>query len=275
MGGDFFDYLPSGDGRVSVILGDVSGKGLRSAMHAVLSSGLLRTQVRVGGTPGEVLDEVDRELFHLTERNIFTALVFAAIDSRQRKLVLVNAGLPQPLLRRGGEVRLLTLGGLPLGVMPRAQRQTVTAKLETDDLLLFYSDGITEASNLAGEMYSQERLQALVAGVAPDTPAAAVNRLIWEDVDRFVGGAEPFDDMTLVVVRITDREQRTVQRPGPGLFRCQGVVTEEVDRSTAHLFLVCGFLAQGLLHIFQKSLFHQHQPRWNRPRNTAGPTGLR
>ncbi len=205
VGGDFFDYLPSGDGRVSVILGDVSGKGLRSAMHAVLSSGLLRTQVRVGGTPGEVLDEVDRELFHLTERNIFTALVFAAIDSRQRKLVLVNAGLPQPLLRRGGEVRLLTLGGLPLGVMPRAQRQTVTAKLETDDLLLFYSDGITEASNLAGEMYSQERLQALVAGVAPDTPAAAVNRLIWEDVDRFVGGAEPFDDMTLVVVRITDR----------------------------------------------------------------------
>ncbi len=203
VGGDFFDYLPGGEGRLSVVIGDVSGKGLRSAMHAVLSAGLLRTEVRSGGEPGEVLDEVNSELFHLTDRNIFTAMVFAAIDGRRRKLVLVNAGLPHPLLCRGGDVRVLTLGGLPLGVMPQAERRTVTADLQAGDLLVFFSDGITEASNRAGDMYGEERLQALVSRVSPDIPVSVVHRLIWDDVDTFVDGAEPFDDMTLVVARIT------------------------------------------------------------------------
>lgn len=119
VGGDFYDYLVTGDGTVSVILGDVSGKGLKSAMHAVLSSGLLRTRVRVGGTPGEVLAEVNLDLYQLTERNIFTAISFAAIDGRCRKLTLINAGLPYPLHQRGEKVRSLRLAGLPLGVMPR------------------------------------------------------------------------------------------------------------------------------------------------------------
>jgi len=178
VGGDFYDYLLTGDGTVSVILGDVSGKGLRSAMHAVLSSGLLRTRVRVGGTPGEMLAEVNLDLYQLTERNIFTAISFAAIDGKRRKMDLINAGLPYPLHRRGGEVRPLRLAGLPLGVMPQVERRAVSEDLEPDDLLVFHSDGITEASNGAGEMYGEARLEALVAG------------------------AEPFDDMTLVVIRV-------------------------------------------------------------------------
>lgn len=74
--------------------------------------------------------------------------------------------------------------------------------LEPDDLLVFHSDGITEASNGAGEMYGEKRLEVLVAGIPPGTAAPVVNRLIWDDVDAFVGGAEPFDDMTLVVIRV-------------------------------------------------------------------------
>jgi len=202
VGGDFYDYLVTGESEVSVVLGDVSGKGLRSAMHAVLSSGLLRTRVRAGGSPGAVLSEVNLDLYDLTERNIFTAISFAAIDGRRRRMALINAGLPYPLLRRGGEVRPIELGGLPLGVLAQVERRTVETGLQPDDLLVFHSDGITEASDRSGEMYGEERLQTLLAGVPPGTSASAVHRQIWEEVEGYVGEAEPFDDMTLVVIRI-------------------------------------------------------------------------
>ncbi len=204
VGGDFYDYLEMPDKKTSIVLGDVSGKGLKSAMQAVLSCGLLRMRAGVGGPPDEILSEVSRELYYLTERNMFTALSFAVIDRRALKLDLVNAGQPYPLLKRDRGLKVLKLGGIPLGALPRADRRTVTVELRIGDLLVFFSDGVSDASNSEGEMYGEQRLYRLLDGAEPGITSSDLSRRIWGDVEAFVGSAEPFDDITLVVARITD-----------------------------------------------------------------------
>jgi serine phosphatase RsbU (regulator of sigma subunit) len=203
VGGDFYDYLEMPDHRMSIVLGDVSGKGLKSAMQAVLSSGLLRTMVRAGGPPDAILGQVSNELYTLTDRNMFTALSFAVIDRQDLRLDLVNAGQPYPLLKRDGTIRTLELGGIPLGAFPRSDRPTSTVDLAIGDLLVFFSDGISEASNPDGEMYGLQRLHDLLASAHPELSCSELSRQVWENVETFTGGAVPFDDMTLVLARIT------------------------------------------------------------------------
>jgi serine phosphatase RsbU (regulator of sigma subunit) len=204
VGGDFYDYLALPDNKTGIVLGDVSGKGLKSAMQAVLSCGLLRTRAGIGGPPDEILEEVSRELYYLTERNMFTALSLAVIDRQSLRLDLVNAGQPYPLLKRDSGLMVLKPGGIPLGALPRANRRTAMVELRIGDLLVFFSDGVSDASNSEGEMYGEQRLCRLLGGAEPGITSSELSRRIWDDLEEFVGGAEPFDDITLVVARITD-----------------------------------------------------------------------
>src|SRR6266852_118183 len=148
LGGDFYDFLPYGKGRLAVALGDVSGKGTAAALYGSLAIGIVREHV-VGHPcpPAEMLAMLNRRLHGVRLDARFIAMVFAVYDAGARRLTLGNAGGPYPLLLRGGAVREIRLDGVPLGLFPDTEYDEVTVDLRLGDIVLFASDGILESEN--------------------------------------------------------------------------------------------------------------------------------
>ena len=200
VGGDFFDYLSLADGKVGIAIADVSGKGLRAAMNAVLTAGILHDAVTIEESCGSILSRLNAHLCPLMERQMFTAFSFAILD--QDVIQWSNAGQPIPLIKRSNGVSEATGDGeLPLGMMPNVKYPDCELGLQTGDIVIFYSDGIIEAENETEEMYGTERLMKLVAGIDSAANAEEVIEAILRDVAHFAGNAEQYDDMTIVVVR--------------------------------------------------------------------------
>jgi len=146
LGGDFYDFLPYGKGRLAVALGDVSGKGTAAALFGSLAIGTMREHVAEHPCPPpEMLALLNRRLYgaHLDSR--FIAMAFAVYDAGERRLTLANAGAPYPILVRDGEVQQIRVGGIPLGLFPDTEYDEVTIELRSGDTVLFASDGILES----------------------------------------------------------------------------------------------------------------------------------
>jgi sigma-B regulation protein RsbU (phosphoserine phosphatase) len=193
VGGDWYDYLPLPDGRLAVMLGDVSGKGLGAALLMSSTRTVLRLVAGSGLSPGEVLSRVNEILLTDLPAARFVTMVYAVVDPARRSVVLANAGHPHPLLAHAGTVRpIVTEEGLPLGIREGTYSERVVA-LAPGDRLLLYSDGVTEAMNSLSEQYGEPRLFAQMIGpVSIDS--------ILEDVQRFAGGRKATDDVTVVVL---------------------------------------------------------------------------
>jgi sigma-B regulation protein RsbU (phosphoserine phosphatase) len=206
LGGDFYDFLPYGQGRLAVALGDVSGKGTAAALFGSLAIGILREHV-VGHPcpPAEMLAMLNRRLHGARLDARFIALVFAVYDAGTRCLTLANAGGPYPLLVRGGAVREIRLDGVPLGLFPETEYEETSVELQPGDIVLFASDGIHESENANQEEFGHQRLAALLAGVSPDHSASDISGNILTATDEHSGvGVPPHDDRTLLVFRVTD-----------------------------------------------------------------------
>jgi sigma-B regulation protein RsbU (phosphoserine phosphatase) len=206
LGGDFYDFLPYGKGRLAVALGDVSGKGTAAALFASLAIGIMREHVvEHPCPPAEMMALLNRRLHAARLDARFIALVFAVYDAGTRRLTLANAGGPYPLLVRGGAVQKIRMDGVPLGLFPETEYEEISVELQPGDVVLFASDGIHEAENANREEFGHERLAALLAGVSPDHSASDIsgNILIATDVHSGVG-MPPSDDRTLLVLRLTD-----------------------------------------------------------------------
>jgi len=210
VGGDFYDYVMMNgcSGRVlsrpvGIALADVSGKGLKAAMNAVMTNGMLHTQVKMSHCASEILSELNATLYPRMEPLMNTAMCFCLIDGTQKKLQYANAGIPYAMLRRGDDLKELELVGMPLGAVSDFPYEQRELDLQTADLLVLFTDGITEATNENGVMYQETgRLKKLVSQFEPSLGAKALMDAILADVQDFVGDAEPYDDMTLVVVKI-------------------------------------------------------------------------
>ncbi len=201
VGGDYFDYLEFPDGRIGMIVGDVAGKG----MPASLLEASLQARVKVLFEEGDRLSEKITRLNKATAAscpdNRFITFFMTVADPATGELVFCNAGHNPPMLvRAGGGHTLLDGGGLMLGIFAMSKYTESTAQMQPGDVLVLYTDGVTEANNLAEDDFGEARLLALVESLK-DRPAVEIVDAIHKAVADFAQGAPQGDDITVVVAR--------------------------------------------------------------------------
>jgi sigma-B regulation protein RsbU (phosphoserine phosphatase) len=208
VGGDYFDYFRLGEGRLGVAVGDVSGKGVGAAIYMTLTKSYMVTQSTHDATTAHVLARVNEYLRRNLARGTFVTMIYAVVDAGRRRLEYARAGHNPPLLiHASGEGDFLSASGVALGATGtrsfEAVTQVETVDLEPGDLILFYTDGVTEAMNLHAEEYGEERLITLLRQLArrPQPASADVDALL-RDVRAFTGRAPQHDDITIVAIRV-------------------------------------------------------------------------
>jgi len=205
VGGDLYDFFRLDGDRIFFAIGDVSGKGLPASLFMALSKSLCKSvALRRGGDLGVILREADREISRENGEGMFVTAWAGLLDARTGALEYCCAGHDAPyLLRRGrpGLDRLATGGGPPLSVVAEFPYEAAFHRMEPGDTLCLLTDGVTEATNAAGEHYGRARLEAVLANIPGETTVDAVGEAIRRDVDRFAAGAEPADDLAILVVR--------------------------------------------------------------------------
>lgn len=198
--GDMYDLFECGDGRLVLIVGDVSGKGAAAALYGGVVSGLLRTMVASRCRPARLLQALNEVLLQRRAGSQSVSLLALSWQARSRRLALANAGVIRPLLCRKGEVLEVDLGGIPLGLWKDWKYEEVSMQMEPHDLVVLCSDGVTEQENPAGEQYDR-RIAHLLRSTWQESPQSIVDA-IFGDLDRF-SGQPASDDQTLVVFRVT------------------------------------------------------------------------
>ncbi|HEX8872379.1 MAG TPA: SpoIIE family protein phosphatase [Candidatus Acidoferrum sp.] len=206
LGGDFYDLLPYGVGRLAISIGDVSGKGTAAALYGSLAIGIQRELVndREAG-PAEMLQLLNVRLLAARLDARFIAMHFAVYDAALRELSIANAGGTLPLMVRNGEVTEVQVSGMPLGLLPEAEYEEVTLALLPGDIVVFASDGIHESTNARQEEFGTDRLKELLARVSAHDAGYKIAQRIVKATDEHAGvGRPPHDDRTLLVLRFTD-----------------------------------------------------------------------
>jgi len=220
LSGDFFKVMELGS-ALGVVLGDIAGKGLTAGIWQPHLMGLIQRAARRHADPADAVAEVNNELCHDDGQPPLTALFFARIDTRTNELVYCNAGLPAPfLLQANKTLEHLAKGGPILGAMKDASYQTGTVALNPGDMLIIYSDGVTECRNREDVEFEVDRLTAAGRGVHGLSASKALFSLLGTVLD-FADSCSPHDDLTLLVVRCRDAfrsEQlpsRNIEFPDP------------------------------------------------------------
>jgi serine phosphatase RsbU (regulator of sigma subunit) len=213
VGGDLYDFLPLEDGRLGIIIGDVTDKGVPAALIMATTCTMLRTAAQATKSPGEVLARVNDLLYAETPARMFVTCFYAILDLGSGRLCYANAGHDLPYRQQAGEVRELHARGMPLGLMPAMVYEEQEVILAPGEYILFYSDGLVEAHNLVREMFGFPRLKTLLAGHAD---WASLIDYLLNELRSFTGeGWEQEDDVTLVTLQRTQTPQEEVS-PGTG-----------------------------------------------------------
>ena len=206
VSGDFFDYVPLRNGALAVVLADVTGKGMKGAMNAVLSSGALHSVAQLEVSPSQMLQALNQNLYPRFQRYTNCAMAILTIDPEDKTLKYANAGIPYPIVKRGeDDVEELSIDGTPLGAFESSEyEETPPIKLKSGDSIIFFSDGITEApqrDNPDRFYMETDRLVHLIKGLDATMTAAAMIAAIINDVRDFSGDTQQNDDMTIVVIK--------------------------------------------------------------------------
>jgi sigma-B regulation protein RsbU (phosphoserine phosphatase) len=207
LGGDFYDFLPYGDGRIAIAVGDVAGKGSAAALLASLGVGILREHaVHKPSSPAEMLADLNGHLQIPGGNGRFVAMAFGVYDAARQELSLANAGFPQALHVRGNRVLPIDLRGVPLGLLPESQYDSACLHLQPGDVVIFCSDGIYEQTNSCEEEYGVERLVSRLAAMCGNASAQHIAEDIMQAINEHAGenasGRYCNDDRTIVVLRI-------------------------------------------------------------------------
>jgi serine phosphatase RsbU (regulator of sigma subunit)/predicted ester cyclase len=202
VGGDFYDFHLLSEGRLGLVVGDATGKGVPAALVMSTTCGMLQAVSKTldASSPGKVLEQVNETLLARIPSNMFVTCFYAILDPKSASLSYANAGHDLPYVRRGGSVcEELRARGMPLGLMPGMGYEQKDIELNTGEVALFYSDGVVEAHNPKGEMFGFPRLRALVAKHGEEV---SLGDLVLEELHAFVGeGWEQEDDITLLTLR--------------------------------------------------------------------------
>lgn len=199
VGGDFYDFLDLDDGRLGLIIGDVTDKGVPAAMVMATTRTLLRASAQRFDSPGDVLERVNDVLVPDIPPNMFVTCLYAILDPETGRLYYANAGHDLPYRSRKKTAEELRATGMPLGLMPGMGYEEKEVFIEEGDTVLFYSDGLVEAHDPEREMFGFPRLQGLVG--AHRSGGASLVEFLLSELDRFTGEAwEQEDDITLVTL---------------------------------------------------------------------------
>jgi sigma-B regulation protein RsbU (phosphoserine phosphatase) len=199
--GDLYDFLSYGTQQLGVALGDVSGKGSAAALYGAVATGILRSLSPHKLQPSELLRQLNKLVCDRRVDGRYMTICFATWQKARRKLRVANAGQTQPLLWKDGHVEQLNLTGFPIGIFDDATYEEWSVKLNSGDVLLFYSDGITEASNREGKFFGGERLKSLLTANVHLSSSELADRILEEVREHTQGGAIT-DDRTLVVMKV-------------------------------------------------------------------------
>lgn len=200
VGGDLVDFMRIGEDRVAIALGDVAGKGLSAALLAAKLQATLRALASDVPSPGVLGSKLNQIFWRDAPRNIFASLVYIEFSPGSGKVRFLNAGHIPPIILRGRSIEKTEKGGVALGMMPALTPDERQSDLSSGDVLLVYSDGLTEAQDEAAGFFGDQRLLDMLPGFAGLTAEQTGNRLVGE-IERFVGDARVHDDVSIVVLR--------------------------------------------------------------------------
>ncbi len=206
VGGDYYDFIDLGHDRMGMALGDVSGKGVSAALLMASLQGCLQSYApQHGESVDTLIADVNRLITTSTDSSRFITFFYGLYDDYRRQLTYVNAGHVPPMLFRNSTqpngVERLGAGGMVIGVLPHSRYHKETAQLNEGDLLVLFTDGISEAMNASEEEFGEERLSRLIRQNL-DLPLSDMTSLILREIDRFADNASLRDDLTLVVARV-------------------------------------------------------------------------
>ncbi len=201
VGGDFYDFFRYPAKAVTAhALGDASGKGASAAIYAALVAGILRSLAPLELRPAEMLWSLNRALLKRPIRGGYVCMIYATWDERDRVFRIANAGLPYPICVRNGKPFSLKASGLPLGLFESAEYEEHTVECGAGDLVVFYTDGVTEAVDHRNEDFGPDRLEKIIARNALEAADRVVNS-IFLAVASHRGELNAFDDQTVIAVR--------------------------------------------------------------------------
>ncbi len=201
VGGDFYDFLPFADGRLGIVIGDVTDKGVPAALVMTATRTMLRTAAQEKASPAEVLARVNDLLFADIPAGMFVTCFYALLDPKSGQLRYANAGHEPPFRQHVGSATELWATGMPLGMMPGTCYEEYESTLTPGERLLFYSDGLVEAHNARHEMFGFPRLKTLLE---EHSDGASLIDILLDELKRFTGeGWEQEDDVTLVTLQRT------------------------------------------------------------------------
>jgi len=201
IGGDLYDFVSYSQSRTALVIGDVSGKGAPAAIYAALVSGIIRSHAPMEPGPAEMLSAVN---YSLADRRIdgqFVSAIYAVWDDENRTLQVANSGLPRPVYCHNGKTQLIEATGLPLGLFDDADYDEFTFQAKDDDIFVFFSDGILDATNKAGDLFGRTRLEKVIAEQCANSAEAMV-KSIFKAAAEHARGVETFDDQTVVAIKV-------------------------------------------------------------------------
>jgi len=205
IGGDYYDVLERPGGYLAFAIADISGKGISAAILMSNVHAVLRTLYQAGRPAGELCSQLNRHLHRITEGTKFATAFYAEWSERDRSLTYVNAGHPVPIMLGSRSGELLQTGGPPLGIFPDTEFQTGRVVLQPGDMIVLYSDGITDAGENSGRELGEARLEAAVKRHGAK-PLDEIRQLVLKAV-RDWSGDEVEDDMTLLLVRANPQKE--------------------------------------------------------------------
>src|SRR5215203_3444222 len=199
VGGDFYDFLELPNGRLGIVVGDATGKGVPAALVMASARSMLRALAQASESPGDVLGRVNDPLFTDIPPNMFVTCFYAILEPKSGRLHYANAGHDLPYLWHSGEAQELRARGMPLGLMPKMSYEEKEIVLDAGDGVLFYSDGLVEAHDPRGKMFGFPRLGKLVAEHGQE---GSLEEALLGGLYSFVGeGWEQEDDITLLTLQ--------------------------------------------------------------------------
>jgi phosphoserine phosphatase RsbU/P len=202
IGGDFYDFIPAGNNRWGIAIADVSGKGISAALFMALSRTVLHVSGETGRDPTAAIRQANQWIYEDGRSSMFVTVFYGMLDPAVRQFSYVNAGHNPPLLVREDQVTELGKSrGIALGVVPEVSVASTMLDLKRGDILVLYTDGVTEAFNEQNEAFGEERLRVFVRANLAKPARAFLDALVGE-IHTFTRSAPQSDDITLVVIRI-------------------------------------------------------------------------
>jgi sigma-B regulation protein RsbU (phosphoserine phosphatase) len=204
VGGDFFDFLHTNDNKVGICIADASGKGMPAALMIAQTQAILKSEVNNGNPIDQILDNMNQQMVTSSSSEKYVTLFYGEIDQNTGIFQYSNAGHNYPILvRESGDMELLKTGGPIIGALPEMSYQSDSVKLNKNDVLFFFTDGLSEAMDESEQEYTEERIRDFICNNRNQTPDVLIDSIL-KDVRSFDPTYPPRDDTTLIAIKVNN-----------------------------------------------------------------------